>query len=388
MGISSAKDFLDLVAVGLIADMMDLRDFEIHYLVQQGLKQIRNPFLKTMADKQNYSISKNGGLNPHTVGFYIAPFINATMRMGTVEEKLLVFEAMLDFKGYEPILSTKRGASKNQLETRAEQACRTTVNIKNHQNKAVDDTLAKITKLIEDKNLLENKILVLKLKKEYAVEKNITGLIANKLVGIYQRPVLILNQQINDGKITWEGSARCPGNVGLDNFRELLSINGPVMYAQGHEAAFGVGISDEEIDNFITFFNNYLFNYDFTPQYKVDLIWDANNFNSQDILDIAELNNIWGQGIEQPLIAIENIKATKENTFLMKGNTLKIVLDNQTTLIYFSFPEEEFEKIYSENGYTILNVVGECNKNEWNGYVNPQILIKDYELTGSRKYYF
>ena len=36
----------------------------------------------------------------------------------------------------------------------------------------------------------------------------------------------------------------------------------------------------------------------------------------------------------------------------------------------------------------MLNVVGECNKNEWNGNVTPQILIKDYELIGSKKYYF
>lgn len=388
MGIDVAKDFLDLVSVGLIADMMDLKDLETHYLVQQGLTQIRNPFLKTIIEKQNYSISKNGGLNPHTIGFYVAPFINATMRMGTVEEKLLVFEAMLDFKGYEPIPSTKRGATKSSLETRAEQACRTTVNIKNHQNKAVDDTLALIQKLIEEDNLLENKILVLGLKKEYAVEKNITGLIANKLSGIYQRPVLILNQQIQDGEITWEGSARCPSNIGLDKFRELLSQNHFVLYAQGHEAAFGVGIHDSDINNFIQFFNDYLSSYDFTPQYKVDLIWDADNFNSQEILNISNLNNIWGQGIEKPLVAIENIKATKNNTFLMKGNTLKIVLDNQVTLISFGISEEAYEKIYSENGYTMLNVVGECNKNEWNGNVTPQILIKDYELIGSKKYYF
>ena len=38
-----ANDFLDLVATGLIADMMDLRDFETRFLISEGLKNIKNP---------------------------------------------------------------------------------------------------------------------------------------------------------------------------------------------------------------------------------------------------------------------------------------------------------------------------------------------------------
>ena len=128
-----ANLFIDLVSVGMLADMMDLRDFETRHLVVNGLKQIRNPYLKGMVSTNNYSIEKGGGLNPFTVAFYIAPYINAVVRVGTQDEKLMLFESMLDYRGYELIPSTKRGC-KGQTETRVEQACRNCLNIKKRQN--------------------------------------------------------------------------------------------------------------------------------------------------------------------------------------------------------------------------------------------------------------
>lgn len=59
------------------------------------------------------------------------------------EEKLMLFESMLDFKGYELVPSTKRGC-KGQAETRVEQACRNCTNIKNRQTKIRDTSLEKI----------------------------------------------------------------------------------------------------------------------------------------------------------------------------------------------------------------------------------------------------
>ena len=59
------------------------------------------------------------GVTPFGVAFYIAPYVNATIRVGTQEEKMLMFESMLDFKAYDRIPSTKRGAY-GQMETRVE----------------------------------------------------------------------------------------------------------------------------------------------------------------------------------------------------------------------------------------------------------------------------
>ena len=46
MNVDYADQFLDLVALGMIADMMDLRDFETKHLINRGLENIRNPYFK------------------------------------------------------------------------------------------------------------------------------------------------------------------------------------------------------------------------------------------------------------------------------------------------------------------------------------------------------
>ena len=71
LNVDYANDYLDLVALGMVADMMDLRDFETRHLITRGLENIRNPYLKGMIDKQAYSLKD--GITPIGIAFYIAP---------------------------------------------------------------------------------------------------------------------------------------------------------------------------------------------------------------------------------------------------------------------------------------------------------------------------
>lgn len=383
MNVDYADQFLDLVALGMVADMMDLRDFETRHLITRGLENIRNPYFKGMVDKQAYSLKD--GISPIGVAFYIAPYVNATIRMGTQEEKLMLFESMLDYRGYELVPSTKRGC-KGQQETRVEQACRNCTNIKNRQTKARDAALETIEHIIKEKNLLDNKILAIKLD-TFSADKNLTGLIANQLMAKYQRPVLLLNKTENG----WEGSGRGYDKSKFDNLREFLKESGLVMYAEGHANALGVGITDEWFNTFIEYSNRELADFDFTPCYKVDFIFNGGDFRGKDIVEIAELKSLWGQGVDEPLIAIEHINVYGGNVTLMsadKNPTLKITLPNGTSLIKFKSSQEEYEKLYSEVGCITINVVGKCERNIWNGIVSPQIIIEDYEIVGEQKYYF
>ena len=396
-----ADQFLDLVALALVADMMDLRDFETRHLVTRGLEEIRNPYFKKMVEKNAFSLGSE--LTPIGVAFYIAPYVNATIRVGTQDEKLILFESMLDYRGYDLIPSTKRGC-KGQVETRVEQACRNCTNIKNRQTKARDASLSIVEQIIEDENLLENKILVIRLDADRAIERNLTGLIANQLMSKYQRPVLLLNKvevktPVYDSfgnevfslkEITWEGSGRGYEKSKLEDFRSFLRDTGYPIYVDGHANAFGFGIKNEKFEEFINFSNRTLANFDFSPNYKVDFIFDSENFKSSDILQIAGYKQFWGQNVDEPLIALENIKVNS-NVFLMsadKNPTLKIVLPNGTSLIKFKSSKEEFEKLKSELGCVTINVVGRCEQNFWNGTVSPQILIDDYEIVNETKYYF
>lgn len=383
-----AQKFLDLVALGLVADMMDVRDFETRRLIDKGLQQIRNPYFRGAIDKDQFHFTNE--ITPIGVAFYIAPLINATTRVGTQEEKLMLFESMLDFRGYELVPSTKRGC-KGQAETRVEQACRNCTNIKSRQTKIRDNSLEKIEQIIANQNLLSNKILIVQLD-DLITDRNLTGLIANQLMSEYQRPVLILNKTENeDGTITWEGSGRGYDKSRLKDFRGFLENNKYVMYAEGHANAFGIGIRDEDINAFITSTNSALDGFDFTPIYNVDFIYKSDELTPDEVIDIAGMKSLWGQGVEEAEIAVEGIKVHKDNIRILspdKNPTLKIMLPNGINFMKFRSSEEEYNKLYSELGYVTINIVGECERNIWNNKISPQVMIKDYEIVDRANYYF
>lgn len=396
-----ADYFLDLVSLGMVADMMDLRDFETKHLIHRGLTDVRNPFFRGMVDKNAYSIGSD--LTPMGVAFYVAPYVNATIRMGTPEEKKIMFESMLDFKAYKEIPSTKRGC-KGQMEQVVEQAVRNCTNIKNRQTKARDTGFEVIQRLINENNLLDNKVLIVQIPAAAHIEKNLTGLIANQLMAKYQRPVLLLNETTYDQEVfdangqflfsleekCWEGSARGYDKSSLTDFRQFCLHSGIVMYAEGHANAFGFGIRDKAMKEFINYCNIYLAYTSFEPCYHVDFIFSADNFNGNEIIEIAELKSLWGQGIDEPYITLENVKVTNSNITLMspdKNPTLKITLPNGTSLIKFKSSQEEFESLKTD-GMITLNMVGRCERNAWNGRISPQIIVEDYEIAKKIEYYF
>ena len=382
LGNNKARRFEDLVALGLIADMVSLKDFETRHLITLGLKKINNPFFKLMVEKQAFSLGDL--ITPIGIAFYIAPYMNAMCRSGTQEEKKLMFEAMLEFKSYEILPSTKRGC-KGQTETRVEQACRTCTNVKNRQTRSRDQSTETIEQLIEEQNLLENKILVIKLDKKHAIDVNLTGLIANRLMAQYQRPVMLLNEVEEDGKIYWRGSCRGYDKSALKDFRAFLEESGLTEWNHGHANAFGSSIVDENIEALIKYSNEKLKDFDFTPKYNVDIIFDYNDIIPEDVMDIADYRRLWGNSVEEPFVVVENVPVYADNLALMKGTTLKIITPAME-LIKFGSSDEEYESLYSKLGCVIINVVGTCEINSWNG--KPQIKIEDYEIIGKQKYYF
>ena len=390
LGVSNADQLLDLVALGIIADVMPLKDFETKRLINLGLQNIINPFFRTMTIKNEFSLK--GNITPFGVAFYIEPYINATTRCGTQEEKILLFESMLDFKAYQLIPSTKRGF-KGQFETVVEQACRNCTNIKNRQNKARDNSLKIIEEIIKEEKLLDNQIIMVKLSQDYAIDKELTGLVATKIASQYQKPTLILNEVIEeDGTILWAGSGRIFSQSAFTHFRKFVDESGYFTLAQGHEGAFGAQIPDANVELFTNYANRELASFDFSQKYFVDFIYDADFLFADDVLQIANYDDIWGQGIEEPFIVVNNVKVTNENLSLLKGTTLKITLpsvdDQSITLIKFGSSEEEFQKLYSDFGSVVINVVGHFQKNIWNGFVSPQILIEDFEIVNRQTYYF
>lgn len=384
LGIKRADDFLDLVATGITGDVMDLRNCETKRLIEKGLAQITNPFLKAMVEKQAYSLGDE--ITPIGIAFYVVPYVNGVIRSGSQEEKLLVFEAMLDYKGNESIPSTKRGC-KGQFESRAEQAVRTATNVKKKQDQARNELSELLEETIAEKGLLNNKILAIQLDPDMVINKNLTGLIANQLMGKYQRPVMLLSKTENG----WEGSCRGCNGSELEDFRQFLLDSGMVAFAQGHAQAFGSCVPDEKFADLVQYANEKLANITFEPCYKVDFIFQGGEFQGEDVVEIASLKSLWGQGIAEPYVAIENVRVSSDNITLMSADkhpTLKISLSNGVSLIKFKSSKEEYEALKSEHGCITLTIVGKCAKNVWNGIITPQILIDEYEVESKQEYYF
>lgn len=389
-GTAYADDYLDIVATGLVGDMMDIRDFETHYLIQQGLQRssLRNPFIKGMADKNVYQLGK-GDLTPIGVAFYIVPLVNAITRVGTQDEKQILFESMLEWKAYDLIPSTKRGC-KGQEETRLEQALRVCTNVKNRQTRTRDAEVECIENIIQENNLLKHKVLAIKLD-NMSIDRGITGLIANELMSKYKRPVVLLSKTEHEGLEAWEGSARGYEKSKMKDFRQFVKESNLVFLAEGHANAFGFGIYDKDFESFISWSDEQLKDIEFSPSYKVDFIYSMSDINSKDILDLGDAKYLWGQNIDEPLIAVENVAVTNDMIGLMsrdKNPTLKIQLPNGVTCIKFKSSEEELDNLSSELGCVSINLIGKPEVNRYFGSVTPQIIITDYEIISRQKYYF
>lgn len=394
-----ADDELDLVALGLTADMMSLTSLETKHLINKGFQDtnIKNPFFTYMIQKNAYSMKDI--VNPTSVAFYVAPYVNAMTRSGTLEEKTFLFESMLKFKAFKQVPSTKRGHTKDETESIAEQAIRTVTNVKARQTKAQNAGLEKIEAMIEENHMLEHKVLLFLLDPG-TIDKNLAGLVANKLMAKYQRPVCILTKvESNPNNLPWEdsnvisyqGSARGCEKTGILDFKKICADTGECIFTAGHPNAFGLGIEANNIDSFIEKTDAALADISDEPIYYVDYIYEGNEVSSEDILTIAGMDDLWGQNMDEPLLCIHGLKVSKDmvTVYVKKNNTLKITLPNGITLMKFDASDEECNKLQNENtGYYELNVVGTANANTWMDNTTAQLFVVDYEIIDSNEYFF
>jgi len=369
-----ADEFIDLAAFAEVSDMMSMLSLENRYIVHTGLNKINNYFLKALCEKQAFSMG--GKVTPITIAFYITPLINAMIRAGSMEEKQRCFEAFID--GHRMVESHKRGA-KGTFEELAIESARECTNARSKQNRTLDKAVEQLEIKIHKYNLLENKILFIRLDDEdFPPELN--GLCAMKLAAKYQKPTIVarLNE---DGEI--KGSLRGLNESELTSFKDFLDQSGFFTFTAGHANAAGCGILDKNLDNFHKYANEELANIDFGENwYDVNFERIAADSDIRDlIVDITSHEDIWGQHNNEPLIHIKDINITKNDIRVM-GRNLDTVKIEKFGIAYMKFHAKDFiEELKQYNGEIKLEVVGRANLNEWNGTYTPQIFISDYEIS-------
>lgn len=310
--------------------------------------------------------------------------INAVQRSGELEEKELLFKAMLKHGAFEMIPSNKRGHAPGEMERLVDQAVRMSTNVKNRQTREQDKTMEKLELLIEDLSLLNHKVILFTLD-DKELNRNIAGLIANKIANKYQRPCCILSKtleidpghttMLQDGtevfvtsasRVLYQGSARGYEATGVTNFKTICEAAG-AEWCQGHSNAFGMSLAEDQIERFLTETDAALANISAEPIYYVDYIYNGADIQASDILTIANLGNLWGKDFDEALVAVENLKISKDmiTVYRKTGNTLKISLPNKISLMKFNATDEECFKLENfEGAYLSLNIVGKCNQNE------------------------
>ena len=369
--------YLDLVALGLTGDMMDMRQPETNYYITEGFKQVNNPFFVYLADKNEFSMK--GKYNPHSVAWYIVPFINAVTRIGDDNDKLLVFESMLSWKANQLIPSDKRGAAKDAEELRVVQAVRHASNVKRHQDEEKKKLLEEMYAKIEKYHLADEPIIIIQNKgiQDDDPIRGITGLVANSIMSTYTKPTLILNEITDSetGETIWSGSGRGFATAGIDNWRDFIVNTGDAIFAQGHAMAFGVAFTVNGLENFKEHIRGIFGTTVFEKTYDVDFVWTMSDDFDQTIIDVARYKDVWGQGVPEPIIAIEHIKLSDPvSVNLLQKGTLRIDLKpKQTSIIKFGSSLEEYNNLLDRT----ITVIGTCEINDWNGEY-PQIKIIDY----------
>ena len=375
--VGAVSYYLDLVALGLTGDMMDMRSPETNYYITEGFKQVNNPFFVYLADKNEFSMKSK--FTPHSVAWYIVPFINAVTRIGDDKDKLLVFESMLSWKAGQLIQSDKRGAKKGDEELRVVQAVRHASNVKRHQDDEKKKLLEEMYDKIEKYKLADEPLIIIQNKGVTDDDpiRGITGLVANSIMATYSKPTLILNEYVDNdtGEIRWLGSGRGFNTAGVGNWRDYIVQSGCAIFAQGHAMAFGVSFTSDGLERFKNKVREDFGTTIFEKVYEVDFVWTiADDFDST-IIDIARYKDVWGQGVPEPIVAIEHIKLSDPIVVnLLQKGTLRIDLKpKQTSIIKFGSNIEEYENLLDKT----ITVIGTCEINDWNGEY-PQIKILDY----------
>lgn len=371
-----AYDYIDLAALGICADMMDVREPENQYILKKGFNNINNFFFEILLEKQAYSMGDK--INPITVAFYIVPMINAMIRVGSMDEKRRLYDAFVDGKRLVPC--NKRGA-KGTMERLAIESARECTNAKVHQDKKKKEVAEALEIKIHKHGLLDNKILFIRLDEDDDFPAVLNGLVCMQLSQKYNRPT-ILGRLNDEGFI--RGSARGLNKNELKSFKTLLSNTNLFEYTAGHDNAFGISIKNEYLDRLHNYANTELANINFGENvYDVSFIRDGLSPDLSLIIeDLSNYEFCWGQNNDCPLIFIDNIFIKKEEIQVIGKNKDTIKFE-KNGISYIKFFAKDLIKDLEKYDEMKISVIGKTGINEWMGRRSCQILIEDIEIEDS-----
>ncbi len=281
---SEIENLLDLVALGLIADVALLQN-DTRSLARQGIERLRTtsrPGLRAMAELAGASFDS---LTEETIGFTFAPRLNALGRLGDANPAV-------------ELLLTDDSARARVLAAQIEG-----LNVQRRMlTKQVTDAVE--GQLRESPELLNQPVIILS---HPNWPGGVVGIVANKLVERYHKPAILFNES-GDG--TLRGSAR--SIEGLHITEAITSQKDLLLGFGGHPMAAGMSLHKDKLPAFRNGMGravekqlgDMVFE---EPTLQIDA-WLGLSDLSLDLADSLELLAPFGAGNPELTLATRNVK--------------------------------------------------------------------------------
>lgn len=342
------SDMLDLVAIGTIADMVSLTD-ENRILVSHGLKVLANTERAGLMELMRLSGTDFEKVNEETIGFQIAPRLNA---LGRLDDPNPAIELLTGW----------------DEEVAAEIA--QMIDEKNSERKViVENIFNQALTMITDEpiQILHHKDW----------HKGVLGIVAGRLLEQFHKPIIMLAEE--EGVL--RGSARSIENFNifeaLNEHRELFMAFG------GHKQAAGMTFALENVEAIKQVMLDFIQENDIDMSEKSSLeVQGSLQFDEISLETIRSLEKLSPYGMDNPKphflltdYQVEQARSMgKDNSHLK----LKLVQNGQALdAVYFGHGAESLEFEQSDT-----ELVGTLSSNTWNGTTTVQLMVADARVNG------
>jgi len=347
----SLKSYMDLVALGTIADVVPLIG-ENRIFVKHGLKLLENSSRPGIEELKKISGLGNTDITSANIGFSLSPRINAVGRLGNSETsvKLLITKSTNEAKWLSEELETEN-RYRQELE-------------KNILKECLDK--------IEKKKLHQkyNGILIY----SRSWHPGVIGIIASRIVEKYSKPAIVLTIDNNIAK----GSARSVPN--LDIFQCLKTLSDLLIEFGGHKYAVGLKLESKNIRHLQKRFNDYIISNlsheQLMPELTIDSFLNPNDINENLINFINKLRP-FGNSNQEPVFCMKNVRKAQEFSMMGKdkGIIKGFVEKNDKYFEIVGFNMAEYKEMIKESD--TFDIAFTIEINNWIGGSNIQLKLKD-----------
>lgn len=350
--------YSDIVALGTVADVMPIVG-ENRIIVKHGLASLVNTKNKGLCAliEQTFSerrMAQRKNITASSIGFGLAPRINAAGRIGDVNKAL-------------QLLITENKAEADEIAT---YLCAVNRERQFIENKIFEQAVSQIESTHDFDN---DKIIVLVSESWHL---GVIGIVASKLTERYKLPSILISVDGEVGK----GSGR---SVKGFNINEAISACKDLLIKYGgHELAAGLTIDKNNVDAFRKAINDYAKkSFDFDAVYNnidADFEIDIKDVTVEHAKDISALEP-FGLQNPLPLFCIKNAVIT-EIFSIGEGKHLKLTVEKDgyvATALYFGMSKERFEFSEGDCADFMCNI----DLNDFRGTQSVQIVVKDVRIT-------